>query len=198
MTVQKSMTLNINSNMTNDDFYYKLRRNKAIRSLLDSRWFWISIAFLGFASDQAIKFAVTERMQLFESVPVFPSFNWVYVLNPGAAFSFLANAGGWQRYFFTIFAVVVSVVLLVMLWRGVSSKVESLAYALIIAGALGNAVDRVRIGAVVDYLDFYWRTWHWPAFNLADIWVVSAAMLLVLSAFQQPPSSIPQKIKSSQ
>lgn len=198
MTIQKIMTFNLNPNMTNDDFYYKLKHYKAIRCLLDSRWFWISIAFLGFASDQAIKFAVTERMQLFESAPVFPSFNWVYVLNPGAAFSFLANAGGWQRYFFTIFAVVVSVLLLVMLWRGVSSKVESLAYALIIAGALGNAVDRVRIGAVVDYLDFYWRTWHWPAFNLADIWVVSAAMLLMLSIFQQPPASIPQKLKSSQ
>jgi signal peptidase II len=198
MTVQKSMTLNTNSNMTNDDFYAKLRLNKKVRSLLNSRWLWFAAAFFGFASDQAIKFAVTERMQLFESVPIFPSFNWVYVLNPGAAFSFLANAGGWQRYFFTIFAVVVSVVLLVMLWRGVSSKVESLAYALIIAGALGNAVDRVRIGAVVDYLDFYWRTWHWPAFNLADIWVVSAAMLLMLSAFQQPPASTSQKIKSSQ
>jgi signal peptidase II len=198
MTVQKSMTLNTNSNMTNDDFYAKLRLNKKVRSLLNSRWLWFAAAFFGFASDQAIKFAVTERMQLFESVPVFPSFNWVYVLNPGAAFSFLANAGGWQRYFFTIFAVVVSVVLLVMLWRGVSSKVESLAYALIIAGALGNAVDRLRIGAVVDYLDFYWRTWHWPAFNLADIWVVSAAMLLMLSAFQQPPASTSQKIKSSQ
>jgi signal peptidase II len=198
MTVQKSMTLNTNSNMTNDDFYAKLRLNKKVRSLLNSRWLWFAAAFFGFASDQAIKYAVTERMQLFESVPVFPSFNWVYVLNPGAAFSFLANAGGWQRYFFTIFAVVVSVVLLVMLWRGVSSKVESLAYALIIAGALGNAVDRVRIGAVVDYLDFYWRTWHWPAFNLADIWVVSAAMLLMLSAFQQPPASTSQKIKSSQ
>jgi signal peptidase II len=85
-----------------------------------------------------------------------------------------------------------------MLWRGVKSKIESLAYALIIAGALGNAVDRVRIGAVVDYLDFYWRTWHWPAFNLADIWVVSAAMLLILSAFRQPSASISQKIKSTQ
>lgn len=93
----------------------------------------------------------------------------------------------------TIFAVVVSLVLLVMLWRGVSSKVESLAYALLIAGALGNAVDRVRIGAVVDYLDFYWGTWHWPAFNLADIWVVSAAMLMLLSAFQQLSTSVPQK-----
>lgn len=187
-----------NWHMTNDDFYYKLRRHKAIRSLLDSRWFWISIAFFGFTADQAIKFAVTERMQLHESIPIFTGFNWVYVLNPGAAFSFLANAGGWQRYFFTLFAVVVCVVLIAMLWRGVKSKIESLAYALIIAGALGNAVDRVRIGAVVDYLDFYWRTWHWPAFNLADIWVVSAAMLLILSAFRQPSASISQKIKSSQ
>ena len=192
------MTFNANPNMTNDDFYSKLKRNKAVRTLLNSRWFWFAFAVFGFAADQAIKFAVTTRMQLSESLPIFPCFHWVYVLNPGAAFSFLANAGGWQRYFFTIFAVVVSVVLLVMLWRGVSSKVESLAYALIIAGALGNAVDRVRIGAVVDYLDFYWRTWHWPAFNLADIWVVTAAMLLMVSAFQQPPASIPQKIKNSQ
>ena len=180
------MTFNANPNMTNDDFYSKLKRNKAVRTLLNSRWFWFALAVFGFAADQAIKFAVTTRMQLSESLPIFPCFNWVYVLNPGAAFSFLANA------------VVVSVVLLVMLWRGVSSKVESLAYALIIAGALGNAVDRVRIGAVVDYLDFYWRTWHWPAFNLADIWVVTAAMLLMVSAFQQPPASIPQKIKNSQ
>lgn len=184
--------------MTNDDFYSKLNSNKTVRTLLNSRWFWFTLAALGFAADQAIKYAVTERMQLFESLSIFPGFNWVYVLNPGAAFSFLADAGGWQKYFFTIFAAIVSSVLLVMLWRGVSSKIESLAYALIIAGALGNAVDRVRIGAVVDYLDFYWRTWHWPAFNLADIWVVSAAMLLMLSAFQQSPASTPQKIKSSQ
>ena len=129
MTIQKFMTFNANPNMTNDDFYSKLKRNKAVRTLLNSRWFWFALAVFGFAADQAIKFAVTTRMQLSESLPIFPCFNWVYVLNPGAAFSFLANAGGWQRYFFTIFAVVVSVVLLVMLWRGVSSKVESLAYA---------------------------------------------------------------------
>ncbi|MBL0251314.1 MAG: signal peptidase II [Polaromonas sp.] len=184
--------------MTNDDFYYKLKRNKTVRTLLNSRWLWITLAVLGFAADQAIKYAVTARMQLHESLPIFPSFNWVYVLNPGAAFSFLADAGGWQKYFFTIFAATVSLVLLVMLWRGVSSKVESLAYALIISGALGNAVDRVRIGAVVDYLDFYWRTWHWPAFNLADIWIVSAAMLLMLSAFQQPSISASKRIENPQ
>ena len=87
------MTFNANPNMTNDDFYSKLKRNKAVRTLLNSRWFWFALAVFGFAADQAIKFAVTTRMQLSESLPIFPCFNWVYVLNPGAAFSFLANSG---------------------------------------------------------------------------------------------------------
>ena len=187
------MSIKTHTVTTNYDFHYKLKRNKTVSAWLNSRWFWFAMAFLGLGADQAIKYGVTQRMQLLESLPIFSGFNWVYVLNPGAAFSFLANAGGWQRYFFTVVAVVVSVVLLLMLWRGVGSKVEALAYALLIAGAMGNAVDRVRIGAVVDYLDFYWRAWHWPAFNLADIWVVSAAMLLMLSAFQHQPLSAPKK-----
>ena len=149
------------------------------------RWPWFGIAAFFWAADQAIKYAVTLRMQLFDSIPIVPGFNWVYVLNPGAAFSFLANSGGWQRYFFTIIALVVSAVLMVVLWRGVVSKLESLAYALLIAGALGNGTDRVRIGAVVDYLDVYWRNWHWPAFNLADICVSVAAALLIASTFRQ-------------
>ena len=181
--------------MTNDDFYSKLNSNKTVRTLLNSRWFWFTLAALGFAADQAIKYAVTERMQLFESLSIFPGFNWVYVLNPGAAFSFLADAGGWQKYFFTIFAAIVSLVLLVMLWRGVSSKIESLAYALIIAGALGNAVDRVRIGAVVDYLDFYWRTWHWPAFNLADIWITLGVAGLIAAEVLAKPTDKPSAVQ---
>lgn len=187
------MSIKTHTVTTNYDFHYKLKRNKTVSAWLNSRWFWFAMAFLGLGADQAIKYGVTQRMQLLESLPIFSGFNWVYVLNPGAAFSFLANAGGWQRYFFTVVAVVVSVVLLLMLWRGVGSKVEALAYALLIAGAMGNAVDRMRIGAVVDYLDFYWRAWHWPAFNLADIWVVSAAMLLLLSALQHQSLSDPKK-----
>ena len=147
-----------------------------------ARWPWFSIAAILWAADQAIKYAVTQRMQLYDSIPVMAGFNWIYVLNPGAAFSFLADAGGWQRYFFTAIALVVSVVLVYMLWRGVGSKLESFAYALLIAGALGNGTDRIRIGAVVDYLDVYWRTWHWPAFNLADICVSLAAATLIFSA----------------
>lgn len=82
------MTINTHQNMTNDDFYSKLNSNKTVRTLLNSRWFWFTLAALGFAADQAIKYAVTERMQLFESLSIFPGFNWVYVLNPGAAFLF--------------------------------------------------------------------------------------------------------------
>ncbi|MHB1197994.1 MAG: signal peptidase II [Polaromonas sp.] len=121
------------------------------------RWRWFGLALLLWAIDQAIKYGVTQTMQLYESLPVFEGFNWVYILNPGAAFSFLADAGGWQRYFFSAIAFVVSTVLIVLLWRGVATKLEALAYALLIAGALGNVADRLRIGAVVDYLDVYWR-----------------------------------------
>lgn len=152
-----------------------------------ARWRWLALAILLWGIDQAIKFGITQSMQLHESFPVMAGFNWVYVLNPGAAFSFLADAGGWQRYFFTVLAFVVSAVLGVVLWRGVASRLEAMAYSLLIAGAMGNATDRLHIGAVVDYLDVYWRTWHWPAFNFADICVSVAALLVAASAWQQVP-----------
>lgn len=149
------------------------------------RWRWLGLAALLWAMDQAIKFGVMQTMQLHDSIAIVPGFNWVYALNPGAAFSFLADAGGWQRYFFTAFALAVSTVLGVLLWCGVASRLEALAYALLMVGALGNGADRVHTGAAVDYLDIYWRNWHWPAFNLADICVCIAALLLVMGAWQQ-------------
>jgi signal peptidase II len=153
------------------------------------RWRWLALAAVLWVADQAIKYGVTQTMQLQGMIPIMLGFNWVYVLNPGAAFSFLADAGGWQRYFFTAIAFIVTTVLVVLLWRGVASKLEALAYSLLIAGAMGNAADRLHIGAVVDYLDFYWRNWHWPAFNLADICVVGASLLLVIGAFRQGTST---------
>ena len=84
-----------------------------------TRWRWLGLALLFWALDQAIKYGVTQSMSLFDSIPIFTGFNWVYVLNPGAAFSFLADAGGWQRYFFTAIAFAVSAVLAVVLWRDV-------------------------------------------------------------------------------
>lgn len=156
----------------------------AVTSSRAARGRWLGLAFLLWTIDQAIKFGVAQTMQLHDGVSVIPGFNWVYVLNPGAAFSFLADAGGWQRYFFTAFAFVVTAVLVVLLWRGVASTLEALAYTLLIAGALGNAADRLHTGAVVDYLDLYWRAWHWPAFNAADVYVSVAALLLIAGAWR--------------
>lgn len=142
-------------------------------------WLFLSLVLLGF--DQAIKYTVSIALPLHASLPVSSFFNLVHVLNPGAAFSFLAEAGGWQRHFFTAFGSVVSAYLLITLWRGLSSRLETLAHIALIGGALGNVLDRIRIGAVVDYLDFHWQGWHWPAFNLADVFVVTGATFLVLA-----------------
>ncbi len=156
-------------------------------------WLLLILAVVLWGIDQAIKVGVTQSMQLHDSIAVVTGFNWVYVLNPGAAFSFLADAGGWQRYFFTALAFAVSAVLVVVLWRGVTSRIEALAYSMLIAGAMGNATDRLRIGAVVDYLDVYWRNWHWPAFNFADICVSVAALLVAVSAWQQVTATSQQE-----
>ncbi|MBK8018295.1 MAG: lipoprotein signal peptidase [Betaproteobacteria bacterium] len=133
------------------------------------------------ALDQATKAIVAAAPALHARVEVTPWFNLVHVLNPGAAFSFLADASGWQRYFLSAIGLTVSAILLWMLWRGVKNRLEAVAYAGLIGGALGNVIDRLRLGAVVDYLDFYWQDWHWPAFNLADILVVGGAGLLIVA-----------------
>lgn len=148
------------------------------------RLLWLSLAVVLWFVDQSVKYLVTQSMQLNSVLPIAPGFNWVYVLNPGAAFSFLADAGGWQRHLLSVFALVVSGVLVVLLWRGVARKLDAVAYALLLAGAMGNATDRLRIGAVVDYIDLYWRSWHWPAFNVADICVSVAALLLIAGSFR--------------
>jgi len=146
----------------------------------------LAIATVMVACDQAVKYALAAALPLGSSIEVTSWFNLVHVLNPGAAFSFLANAGGWQRHFLTFLGVTVSGLLLYWLWRGRSSRIETAAYVSLIGGALGNVTDRVRIGAVIDYLDFHWRGWHWPAFNLADVFVVSGATLLLLTWFLRP------------
>ena len=114
-----------------------------------------------------------------------PFFNLVHFWNTGAAFSFLADAGGWQRYFFIVIALVVSIVLALIL-RKRRAKSEALGYSLILGGAVGNLIDRAFRGHVIDYLDFYWQSWHWPAFNLADIGIVGGAAMLILSSLLSP------------
>lgn len=140
---------------------------------------WYSLAMGIFAADQATKTYVDMATPLGWSHYVTSFFNLVNVLNPGAAFSFLAGAGGWQRWFFLALALAVSAGLVWTLWRPLR-KLEALSYSLILGGALGNGLDRAVRGQVVDYLDFHVRGMHWPAFNLADTAIVGGAMVMIV------------------
>lgn len=117
-------------------------------------------------------------------------FNLVHVWNYGAAFSFLADAGGWQRFFFGGIALLVSAWLICMLRKPLAT-LDRLGYAMVLGGALGNGLDRGVRGYVVDFLDFHAFGWHWPAFNVADIGIVCGAALLVCASFLQPRPATP-------
>ena len=113
-----------------------------------------------------------------------PFFNFTYVRNYGAAFSFLSDAGGWQRWLFTIVAVGFSTLLTVWLRKQSASLLKlNLAYTLVIGGALGNLVDRLMHGFVVDFIDFFWAKSHYPAFNIADSAICIGAVLIIWDAF---------------
>lgn len=142
---------------------------------------WLGLATVCAILDQITKAIATASIAYGSSLPVTPFFNLVHVLNPGAAFSFLANQPGWQRWFFAALALVASAVLTWLIVRKPSEK-EAPAYALILGGAVGNLVDRIMHGAVVDWLDFHVHGMHWPAFNLADAWIVIGAGLLILAS----------------
>lgn len=140
--------------------------------------YWHLLALLVFASDQAIKSLVDLNTPEGWTHPVTGFFNLVHVLNPGAAFSLLADAGGWQRWFFLAIAVAASAWLTWTL-SAPRGRTEALSFSLILGGALGNALDRAVRGQVIDYLDFHLGGWHWPAFNLADVAIVAGAALMV-------------------
>jgi signal peptidase II len=142
------------------------------------------LSLLVIAADQATKLWVLAALQPREVIPVVPAFNLTLVFNEGAAFSFLAGAGGWQRWFFVGVAVAVSTVLIVWLWRlKPEERLTAAGLSLVAGGALGNLIDRLAYGRVVDFLDFYWRAWHWPAFNVADSAITVGVGLLLLEAF---------------
>jgi signal peptidase II len=150
-----------------------------------SRFF--TLTFLGFSAlialaDQLIKWLVQQSMAYGQSVDITPFFNWVHVWNKGAAFSLFADGGGWQRYFFIAIAIVVSAVL-VKLIRDSHKRTEALAYSMVLGGAFGNVIDRVFRGYVVDYLDFHWQSRHWPAFNLADVFIVLGVAMILVTSF---------------
>lgn len=152
------------------------------------KWLWLSFVII--CIDLLTKYMVVQRFELHESINVLPLFNLTYARNYGAAFSFLADHSGWQKYFFLSLAVVISLGLMFMLLRNqAAKKLENSAYALIIGGALGNAIDRAYNGYVIDFFDFYWDIYHYPVFNVADIAIVAGAGLLILDSFLEKKKS---------
>jgi signal peptidase II len=140
---------------------------------------WIGLSGLVVLLDQITKQAITGWLEFGESVRVAPFFDLVLVYNPGAAFSFLSSASGWQRWFFVALALAISVWLVLLIRRHAEERLMPLTFALILGGAIGNVIDRVLHGAVIDFLYFHIGRYGWPAFNVADSAISVGVVLLV-------------------
>lgn len=156
------------------------------RSLLSSGlvWLWLSLVIIGL--DFTTKLWVMNHMALGETRPLMPFINLHYAHNYGAAFSLLADKGGWQRWFFAGIALGVVVALLIFMGRNPARKINNVASALIIGGALGNLYDRAYHGWVVDFIDYYLGDWHFATFNVADSAICIGAALLLLEGLVNP------------
>jgi signal peptidase II len=152
---------------------------------MSKAWRWFVLAVVVVLADQATKAIVLSRFHPGEGVVVTSYFNLVLVYNKGAAFSFLSDAPGWQTPLLVGFAVVAIAVVAYLLWRSPGRWILSSGLALILGGALGNVIDRLRFGQVVDFLDFHAGGWHWPAFNVADSAITVGAVLLILDGLRK-------------
>ena len=144
------------------------------------RWLWLSLLVV--LLDQLSKQVVEMSLLVYETVAVAPFFNLTLAYNEGAAFSFLSDQGGWQRWFFAFTAILVTLVLTVWLSRLRGERLLAVSLSLVIGGAVGNLIDRLTFGHVIDFLDFYYGSYHWPAFNLADIAITCGVILLFFDA----------------
>jgi signal peptidase II len=153
-----------------------------MRNAFMAKWLWLSL--LAVILDQASKLIISGSMQLYQSIEITPFFKLTYVHNTGAAFSFLSEAGGWQRWFFAGLAMAISVVIAVWLTRLKQHEtLLAVALALVLGGAVGNLIDRLAYGYVIDFLDVYYQSWHWPAFNIADSAITLGVILMLAESF---------------
>jgi signal peptidase II len=141
---------------------------------------WLSAALLLIVLDQITKIGFDQALSYGQRINIFPFFDFTLLYNKGAAFSFLADQAGWQRWFFTVLGLGASVFILWMMHTHRTQYRFLLALTLILGGALGNVIDRIAYGHVVDFLLFYWENWYFPAFNVADAGITVGAILLVL------------------
>jgi len=145
---------------------------------------WLALAAVVLILDQISKAWILEGFRHLERQSVTSFFNIVLVFNPGASFSFLADAGGWQKWFFVGLALAISLWLLTLLRKHAQERLLPAALSLILGGAIGNVIDRLRFGAVVDFLDFHLAGYHWPAFNVADSAITVGVALMLLHQFR--------------
>lgn len=148
-------------------------------------WLWLSLLVL--VIDQASKFYFESKLEMFQQIVIIPDlFSWTLAYNTGAAFSFLADSSGWQRWLFALIAIVVSAVLVVWLKRlGRNDTWLAVALALVLGGALGNLYDRIALGHVIDFILVHWQNrWYFPAFNIADSAITVGAIMLALDMFK--------------
>lgn len=145
------------------------------------KWIWLAVVVV--ILDQLTKYIASTSLILYKPIAVMPMFNWTLMHNTGAAFSFLHDAGGWQRWFFAVLAIVVSIVIVLWIKRlEQHEKWQAIALALILGGAIGNVIDRVWLGYVVDFIQVYYQQWYWPAFNIADSAIsIGVAMIIIES-----------------
>lgn len=146
---------------------------------------WLGLALVVIVLDQATKLLILDAFQLGDRVVVTPFFNLVRVHNLGAAFSFLAWASGWQRWFFVALGLAASVFIVWMLRKHPTQTLFCLAVSLILGGALGNVIDRLVHGYVVDFIQVHWRGWYFPSFNVADSAITAGAALLILDELRR-------------
>jgi signal peptidase II len=145
---------------------------------------WLGLSALLVVLDQWTKHLATQTLTLYRPVEVTSWLNVTLAHNEGAAFSFLAGAGGWQRWFFSVVAIIISAILMLWLWRLPNrSRLLPVAISLVLGGAIGNLIDRIRFGYVVDFIDVHYAGWHWPAFNVADSVIVIGVILLLIEGF---------------
>ncbi|MGX5174422.1 signal peptidase II [Aliikangiella sp. IMCC44653] len=147
------------------------------------KWLWLTLIFI--IADQYTKYLAVTHIGPYEVIEVMPFFNLILRYNPGAAFSFLADQPGWQVIFFSVVSSIVS--LGIIAWMATTpakNKILNVGLALILAGAIGNLYDRLTLGKVVDFIDWYYQSYHWPAFNIADSVILLGAVLMLIDGFK--------------
>ena len=155
---------------------------------------YLAISSITLLLDQLTKWSALSNLQLGVPVPVLPFLNWLLLFNPGAAFSFLAQVSGWQRCFLTALGLAASAYIVWLMRKSLSDQMLCWALSLILGGALGNVLDRIMYGAVVDFIDVYYANWHWPAFNIADSAICIGAVLIIWGEIRKSFGKTPQSL----